>query len=630
MKKIYALILISILPLASCTKFLDVVPDNIATIENAFTIRSAAQKYLFTCYSYMPKHSLRQNNPALMGADELWYYNTTTILPMQIATGSQGTVAPVNNYWDGEQNATALYKGLRDCNIFLDNISKVRDLGPSEEAQWVAEVKVLKAYYHFWLFRMYGPIPLIRVNLPISTSVDDVQIKRAPVDECVDYIVQLLDEAINSNSLPLIIQNQATDLGRITQPIALSLKAQVLVTAASPLFNGNTDYANFKDKDGVQLFNPTYDAGKWQKGVDACKAAIDACNSANMKLYTYSQDPLSATVSTETNLKLSFRNAVSSKWSSELIWGNSNTSTSDIQVASQPRLDYSAVAAGSLNSDLAPTLKMVEMFYSKNGVPITEDVTWNYANKLNLRTAVTAEKYYVKEGYQTIQLHFDREPRFYASLGFDGGVWYGQGQLVEANSYTVQSKLGQVSAKNNTIKYSITGYFPQKLVNYLSVYSATASYSPSAYTWPIMRLSDLYLLYAEALNEVNNQAEAYIWINKVRDRAGLKTVQDAWTQYSTNPTKFTTQSGLRDIIHRERAIELAFEGQRFWDLRRWKEAIKELNGPVLGWDVNQADVAGFYRQKVLFNQTFKTRDYFWPIKEYDVIVNKNLVQNPGW
>jgi hypothetical protein len=630
MKKIKILILICLLPLASCKKFLDVVPDNIATIDNAFTIRSAAEKYLFTCYSYMPKHSFRQNNPALMGADEMWYYNITTILPMQIATGSQTIVAPVNNYWDGEQNASALYKGLRDCNIFLDNIDKVRDLTPGEKAQWTAEVKVLKAYYHFWLFRMYGPIPLIRTNLPISAGVDEVQVMRAPVDECVSYIVQLLDEAITSDALPLRIQNEATDLGRITKVIALSLKAQVLVTAASPLFNGNPDYANFKNVDGSAMFSATYDANKWKIAADACKVAIDACTDANIKLYTYALDPLSPTVSAETNLKMSIRNAVTAKWSTELIWGNPNSSTSDIQVASQPRLDFSAPAAGSLNSDMAPTLKMVEMFYSKNGVPITEDVTWNYANKLNFRTAVTSEKYYVKEGYQTIQLHFDREPRFYASLGFDGGIWYGQGQLVEANSYSVQSKIGQFSGKNNTIKYSITGYFPQKLVSYLSVYSATASYAPSLYTWPIMRLPDLYLMYAEALNETNDQAGAYPWINLVRARAGLQTVQQSWTNFSSNPTKYTTQSGLRDIIHRERTIELAFEGQRFWDLRRWKEATKELNGPIQGWDVNQSDQVAFYRPKVLFNQTFKTRDYFWPIKELDMVVNKKLVQNPGW
>jgi hypothetical protein len=630
MKKIKILILISLFALVSCKDFLDVVPDNIATIDNAFTIRSAAEKFLFTCYSYMPKHSIRANNPALMGADELWYYNPQNMVPMKIATGSQTVVAPVNNFWDGEQNATALYRGLRDCNIFLENIDKVRDMTQGEKNRWSAEVKVLKAYYHFWLFRMYGPIPLIKVNLPITADVNEIQVKRDNVEDCVAYMTQLLDEAVASEGLPALIQNETTDLGRITVPIALSLKAQVLVTAASPLFNGNTDYANFKNVDGTPMFNAVYDATKWEKARDACKIAIDACHAANMKLYNYSLDPLSASVSAETNLKMSYRNAISSKWSTELIWGNPNSSTTDIQVAAQPRMDYSAQAAGSLNSDLAPTLKMVEMYYTKNGVPITEDKTWDYSNRYQFRTGTAAEKFYVKENYQTVKMHFDREPRFYASLGFDGGIWFGNGQLVEASNYFIQSRLGGVSAKNNSIKYSITGYFPQKLVNYLSAYSATASYSVAPYSWPVMRLPDLYLMYAEALNETNNLNEAYTWINMVRARAGLNSVESSWTAFSTNPTKYTTKTGLRDIIHRERAIELAFEGQRFWDLRRWKEAAKELNMPVQGWDVDQSDIIAFYRPKVLFNQTFQTRDYFWPIKEINLIVNRKLVQNPGW
>src|SRR5690606_1840621 len=126
-----------------------------------------------------------------------------------------------------------------------------------------AEVKFLKAYYHFWLFQLYGPIELVDESLPIDADIDEIRGKRAPVDECVDFIVDLIDEA--TPYLPEVIESEASELGRITLPIALSLKATVLVTAASPLFNGNTDYVNFTDHDGVQLFNPSYDATKWDR-----------------------------------------------------------------------------------------------------------------------------------------------------------------------------------------------------------------------------------------------------------------------------------------------------------------------------------------------------------------------------
>src|SRR3546814_5521443 len=98
------------------------------------------------------------------------------------------------------------------------------------------------------------------------------------------------------------------------------------------------------------------------------------------------------------------------------------------------------------------------------------------------------------------------------------------------------------------------------------------------YPWPVMRLGDLYRMYAEAMNVLNGPSqEVYNYINPVRERAGLLPVEVAWPQYSRQPDKITTREGMRSIIQHERLIELAFEGKRFWDLRRWKRAHIELN-----------------------------------------------------
>src|SRR5690606_6599447 len=108
------------------------------------------------------------------------------------------------------------------------------------------------------------------------------------------------------------------------------------------------------------------------------------------------------------------------------------------------------------------------------------------------------------------------------------------------------------------------------------------------YPWPMMRLADLYLIYAEALNESSGPSEeVFLYLDKIRERAGLKGVKESWTNYSKNPTKPTSKEGLRDIIRRERNIEMCFEGSRFWDLRRWKLAAQELNKNITGWDRNQ-------------------------------------------
>ena len=120
------------------------------------------------------------------------------------------------------------------------------------------------------------------------------------------------------------------------------------------------------------------------------------------------------------------------------------------------------------------------------------------------------------------------------------------------------------------------------------------------------------------------------YIDLVRQRAGLGTVAASWTNYSTNPAKFQNRDGMRAIIHQERLIELSFESQRLWDLRRWKESAKELNNPIKGWDFSQTTAISYYRITVLYNQTFGLKDYFWPIAEENMTANKNLVQNLGW
>jgi len=622
---------------SSCRKYLDVVPDDVATIDYAFRQRSTAEQYLFTCYSYMPAHGDVSTNPAFMAGDEIWFYYPYAIpgydievAAWEIARGNQRVTDPLVSYWNGTNGASNLYQGIRDCNIFLENISKVPGMDQYEKDWWSAEAIFLKAYYHWWLLQLYGPIPIIDKNLPINASQEEVQVERMPVDSCFSYVVRTIETAMAS--LPDRIENQATQLGRITRPIAMAVKARVLTTAASPLFNGNTAYPNFVNSAGRPFFNQAFDPQKWVKALEACKEAIDICSGHGYRLNRFNPS-VSFNLPPALQTIMDIRTAVTDNFNSEVVWGNTNSPANQIQNLAQPRINAANATNFSFWGITAVPLKIVNMFYTRNGVPVTEDRTLDFATRgAGTRTATDAEKYYIQPNYTTAAINFDREPRFYADLGFDGSILFGHGnQDLDALNH-LEAKQGQYSGWGGTPNnYNITGYWPVKLVNYLNVMPTATTYSITPYAWPVIRMADLYLLYAECLNEVNGpSAEAYKWIDSVRSRAGIPPVQEAWTRYSTNPAAYASKEGLRQIIHRERLIELAFEGQRFWDLRRWKEAERTWMEPIQGWNIAQSDLLGYYQVTTLFNRSFRLRDYFWPIAEKDLLVNKNLVQNPGW
>lgn len=633
-------ILIFFSTFSSCKKYLDIIPDNIATIDNSFTMRAEAEKYLYTCYSYMPKDGSLDADPSLLGGDEIWAIDgppkpTFNHRIFNLAMGRQATVNPIGDSsspTDGYSIWVNMYRALRDCNIFLENIGKVPDLKEEEREQWIAEVKFLKAYYHFYLVRMYGPIPLIKENLPVEIDISKVKIFRAPVDECFAYIVQLLDEA--KDNLPPVVADPVKMLGRITKPIAYALKAKVLVTAASPLFNGNSEQATLKNSDGTQLFNQQFSASRWDAAALACKEAIAVAESAGHRLYKFDRASSASVLTDQIVQQLSIRNAFTERWNPEIIWANSQSLSANTQLIATPNVDFRYQDNTVIGYELAPPLKIADMFYSKNGIPIEEDPTWN-VNQPAIKAGTAADQRYIKLNYETSSSNFDREPRFYANLGFDGGVWYGQGyynDAVPTGTYYVSAKKGQPNGKGKADFGSVTGYFIKKYVHFQNTQGASANdYSITNYPWPIFRLAQLYLLYAEALNEKSGpDAEVYRYINLVRERAGLQTVQVAWSTYSNNKGKYLTQPGLRAIIHRETLIELAFEGARFWDLRRWKEAPQEYVKPVQGWDIEQSTSALYYRKKLIFSPRFGQKDYFWPIRDNNILNNRNLVQNIGW
>ena len=647
MKK-YCLILIIIF--SSCEQdYLDVVPDNIPTIDLAFNNRASALNFLATCYTYIPEHANVVQNFSMLAGDEIWYYaendfymnNETSF---RLAKGMQNVSNPYLNYWEGGRGAPhSLFNALRDCNIFLENLVTVPGLDEQERLRWLDEVKVLKAFYHFWLMQMYGPIPIVENNISVGASAEETNVFRDPVDDVVNYLVQLLDEVIEGENLPGVINYIYTEQGRVTMPVAKALKAKILVLNASPIFNGNTDFNSLVDSQGNSLVNQTYDSQKWVLAKDALYDAIESAESNGHQLYEFSQQiPINGELSEQVIQELSQRAAITEPYNSEIIWAYGPEWSGDLQMWCQPRwsADHSALF-GFTKKSHAPTLNMVETFYTNNGVPIDEDITWNYGNRYDVVSTPLLDsnnenyhEYYIEDNYSTSKLHTYREPRFYSTVGFDGGKWFSLETTNINNIPYLDAKAGALSGKQGFEIYSITGYFAKKLVHYENVISQEGS-TIKGYSFPIIRLTDLYLMYSEALNEVKESpdSEVYEYIQKVRDKAGLDSDGDlvnTWQLYSSSPSKPSTKDGMRDIIHQERMIELALEGHRYWDLRRWKLADEYFSKPIRGWNIFRPDVEGFYEVENIYYRNYLIKDYLWPISQNELLRNPNLVQNPGW
>jgi hypothetical protein len=606
-------------------------------MDNAFSNRANAEKFLYTCYSYLPRFDDAGSALGFLAGDEHWLIPKGTGLIdsrvslncWEIGRGAQNNNNPYMNYWDAGNGGTNLWIGIRDCNIFLENIHRPKDMDEYDRDRWTSEITFLKAYYHFYLMQLYGPIPIMDENVGVNASIDEVRKFREPFDDVVDYIVAAIDQSLEN--LPLYISDEGQEMGRITQPIALAVKAQALLFAASPLMNGNPDYANVKDSQGRNLFPVAADQSKWQRAADAALEAIRSAEEAKHELYVFKEGII---ISNTTRTILSIGEAVTDRWNREIIWG-STRSTDALQTLAMTKIS-STRNYYTARSLLAPTLVVAEQFYSSNGVPIDEDNSafWaaNYPERYTITTVPDEgiNKHILEVGGQTAMLHLNRELRFYSSISFDRGAWYMSG---DANDSTALSKphflAGEYSGMRTSEDYPITGYLNKKVVSFKSSITSSA-WQSYRYAFPIIRLADLYLMYAEALNEslsAPNQ-DVYDYIDKVRTRAGLDGVVDSWALYSKYPTKPATKDGMRDIIRKERLNELACEGKRFWDMRRWKI---ELPNTVKGWNAKGATVEEFYRVTTVFERSKYTyKDFLWPLKVEAIQKNPNLVQNPGW
>lgn len=637
--------IILLVALFSACNYLDVVPENdIETIETNFEKRESATKWFKYCHTFLNTYSSSViNNPAYMGTDEVvagdfirrYGWNYTGLF---IGDGLQMAQNPYGDIWRKD----AVYCAIRYCNIFLEKVWGVYNMEEHEKILWSAEIKALKAHYYFELFRRYGPVILVDENVDANAGIEEMQQSRRPVDEVVGEIVRLLDEAMKD--LPARSMKDFSRWSYHSLESAATLKAMALFYAASPLFNGNPAYVNFKNKDGEQLFNSTYDPEKWKRAALAIDTAIIICNSGGRRLLRGETTDLKNVMATieESTMAQGFLNDEAIFMVQYSYPGRQLHSwtawTRPLFLSGAP--DHNSDLLGSVS----PSMKMVEMYYTENGLPIEEDVTWDYMGRYQLGSE-TDKKYHevVSSNEGVLNLHLRREPRFYAHVAADR-CYFQRGTSISAENDIVRAYQGERWGSPYT---TIISSEAQNLSGYWMKKGSRSSISNVGYknggftteeACVLIRMADLYLMRAEAWNEYLDKPDeehVYAPLNEVRTRANVLPVEEAWRQYARHPEKVTTKIGMREIIRREWDIEFAFEGRRFWNLRRWLIAEKELNAKLYGWNITGTTARQFYNNfdgpVVVWakRQFIAPRDYLFPIRSEEILIS-GCVQNPGW
>ncbi len=646
-KKILIALLLPLFLSTSCSNWLDVVPEgDITTIDSDFETYSGAEDWLQSCYVFLQFPYILANNVAFWGSDEMVaddYLLNSADHPsdLDILAGRQNVLNPYDDCWftfDGIKRDD-YYTAIVMCNHFITRIDNVYNLEEVDKRERKAEVKALKAFFYFEMVRRYGPVIIVPENLDPNQDVEKLKLPRSHVDTCFNYIVRLCDEA--APDLPNAKQKVSNRKAYFNKEAAMALKARALVYQASDLFNGNPDYANFKNKDGEPLFSDKKDPEKWKRAADAAIAVIDYSRQeggATLKQGALGNTPLQSTM-LDIEQSVQTFNFVND----EALW-MVKTYSGGPQIYEYTMPNYDDGSYHSLpGACYVPTMKMVEMFYTENGLPIDQDLQWVGSGNPYAISEETDPKYtdVVALNEPIIMLHRKREPRFYADIAADRCYWRlgpTAGNLHKIEAYQGEDWGLKTTTLNALMAQNITGYWLKKWCSSKATLSAhqgnLSSLGDSPF--PVFRLAEMYLIAAEALNEYKAapDQEVYDYLNVVRRRAGIPDVEVAWKN-AKEPDKVKTQTGMRDIIRQEWNIEFAFEGYRYWNVRRWKIANIELNEKVFGWNVVGNNVNSFYNNGkgpiIVYsgNKFVAPRDYLYPIRSEEV-QRAGCVQNPGW
>ena len=639
------LALLTMVLLSSCDDFFDSIPGEQFNLDETFSNKQKTEQYLNNVYSYVPDETRERwpNSGDNMGGiwcsgsletNITWSWHISNEWTMGTAYASTDWIG----YWYNQY-----YKGIAKASTFIANVDKCTEAVSEERKTWKAQARALRAYYYFLLFRAYGPVVMLGEDeIPLDTPLENLMKERNSVDECINFIVTELDNA--ADDLP--DQYKGNNLGRFDRASCKAFKAKILLYAASPLYNCNPDYADIKNADGKQLFpqDKSKEQEKWETARSAYEDFFREYD-GKYKLYIH------RTNDGRIDFYESYRLVTSG-----MHYGANNEEQIFIRLADHGDHTYELVPyhghvdEGSIRGGLGfgASQQMVDLYFTDKGLRIVDDPDYKeytgipnndfYGSTYGYNDPIVPSRNYFAANYnQTLKQWENREPRFYVCITFNGSTWIN----TETNSGRITTELtlnGNSGSNRAGHDAPLEGYGVRKM--------APINKDENRHCSTLLRLADMYLGYAEALSACGQYEKAIEQINKVRVRVSMPAYGNNGDRDSNGRRCIPYPVNRDDVdkrIHRERLIELSYEWNRYFDVRRWKVADMAVGddwiypsyhkggegGNIIGMN-SKADAPQFFEKVVTETRVFEKKHYLFPIPAVEIRRNPKMVQNLGW
>lgn len=588
-------------------------------------------------------------------------------------------------HWDNNTIYKAYYSGTLDSNqdplfsysndnvwqavraawLLIENVDNVPGLSDEKKASFKAQAHCLIAARYFDLFSVYGGLPL--VDHSYTGTEGSYEVPRATLDSTVTFMVNQLDEAINSGALPWAYNGNTTETdatnntGRWTKAGAMALKAKILTFAASPLYNATQGYygGTSEAEQKHMVWYGDFQQSRWEKALKACQDFFDELNKDGY--YELTQ----ATSKTPDGYRQAYRMGYAYQGSKEILH---SVRVGGIDAYKSGTYTWHQWLDNPARQNCLPTEEYVEMFPWSDGTPFN----WKSDSLKGKVSGANGQLFYK---YQKVRGGFkktaSRDPRLYEECIVNGQMTSLDWTTGKSNGDVYELWVGGADAGSNVARYdadSKTVVKTEALAKrYATGYDQNKYYMNQDYLrkytqWVYLSLDEMYLMYAECLAQCNQLDEALKQVDLVRARVGLKGLALKNPDLDLHNNK----ENLINEILRERACELGLSNNHYWDMIRYKRGdwmTKPLHG-IITYRMDQGPTGAYIRQYIPWRgdnknggaaepsrfeyQKFEIQNrkhvlwgadpnsqevakwYLWPFPKTEINKGYGLVQNPGW